>query len=197
MSEDLKTAELEALRSKADLLGVQYHPSIGYEKLLEKIRAHEAAAEAAANGQKNTGAGEPAADTPAVSQAAAVETQAQKLRRLREDATKLVRIRLTCLNPAKKEWPGEIITAGNSVLGSFKKFVPFAGADDGYHVPNIIFQVLKDRTCPVYYTDKSLNGVGVRRHRLIKEFAIEVLPQLSREEIDELARRQALAGSVG
>jgi hypothetical protein len=31
---------------------------------------------------------------------------------------------------------------------------------------------------------------------MIKEFAIEVLPQLTQEELDELARRQAMAKSI-
>lgn len=32
-------SELDSLKAKADLLGVSYHPSIGVEKLREKINA--------------------------------------------------------------------------------------------------------------------------------------------------------------
>lgn len=42
MSEDTdlqSQSELEALKARADLLGVTYHPSIGAEKLREKINA--------------------------------------------------------------------------------------------------------------------------------------------------------------
>jgi hypothetical protein len=200
MSDDLKTAELESMKTKADLLGVKYHPAIGADALREKIKAHEAAADqAAAAAEANTGPGPVMGSTPPAPAAvvvSAVEAQRARLRNLRDEATKLVRIRLSCLNPAKKEWSGEIITAGNSVLGSFKKFVPFSGADEGYHVPFIIYQVLKDRQCPLFYTEKSKNGVNMRKSKMIREFAIEILDQLTPDELHDLAQRQAMAKSI-
>ena len=174
--------ELEALKARANLLGVKFHPSISLEKLREKVNAA-----VTSEGE----AEEPSNSSPEAKE----ETIGEKRKRLKTEALKLVRIRLTCLNPAKKEWEGEIITVGNSLIGSVKKFVPF-NADDGWHVPHVIYQQLKERQCQVFYTATDARGNKVRKGKLIKEFAIEVLPPLTKEELDELARRQAMAKAI-
>jgi hypothetical protein len=185
MSDEIVQDELATLKARADRLGVQYHPSIGLEKLREKVNA--ALSDAPSE--------DPAPAAPQAAQPAA-ESLAQKRRRLRDEANELVRIRLTCMNPMKKEWPGEIITVGNSAVGTIKKFIPFTGADDGWHVPRIMLKVLQARQCQIFQTLKVKNGVGVRKGKLIKEFAIEVLPPLTAEELHDLAQRQAMAKSV-
>lgn len=174
--------ELEALKARANLLGVKFHPSISLEKLREKVNAA-----VTSEGE----AEEPSNSSPEAKE----ETIGEKRKRLKAEALKLVRIRLTCLNPAKKEWEGEIITVGNSLIGSVKKFVPF-NADDGWHVPHVIYQQLKERQCQVFYTATDARGNKVRKGKLIKEFAIEVLPPLTKEELEELARRQAMAKAI-
>lgn len=176
--------ELEALKARANLLGVKFHPSISLEKLREKVNAAVTSDGAAASEEGAKASKEPKQ-----------ETIGEKRKRLKAEALKLVRIRLTCLNPAKKEWEGEIITVGNSLIGSVKKFVPF-NADDGWHVPHVIYQQLKERQCQIFYTATDARGNKVRKGKLIKEFAIEVLPPLTKEELDELARRQAMAKAI-
>ena len=173
--------ELTSLKQRADLLGLSYHPSIGLEKLREKVNATLASPEETKPEE--------------VAQDPVTETLDQKRRRLRDEAAKLVRIRVTCMNPNKKEWEGEIITAGNAGVGTFKKYVPF-NADEGWHVPNIIYQVLKDRECQVFSTVTGPRGNKFRKGKLIKEFAIEVLPPLTEEELKDLAQRQAMSKSV-
>ena len=165
--------ELTALKARADMMGVKYHPSISLEKLKEKITAHM-------NAEEDKPVAEPEMDRAA----------------LQKSASELMRIRVTCMNPAKKEWEGEIFTVGNSVVGTFKKYVPF-NADEGWHVPRIIYEQLKDRECQVFTTVRDSRGNSTRKGKLIKEFAIEVLPNLTEEEIKELAQRQAMAKSVG
>ena len=76
-----------------------------------------------------------------------------------------------------------------------KKFVPF-NADDGWHVPYVIYQQLKERQCQIFQTATDARGNKVRKGKLIKEFAIEVLPPLTKEELEELARRQAMAKAI-
>ena len=167
--------ELTSLKARADLMGISYHPSIGLEKLREKVNAALAV-------EKPAGV--------------AAEDEAAHRRRMIEEATKLVRVRVNCMNPAKKEWEGEIVTAGNAAVGTHKKYVPF-NAEEGWHVPNIIYQVLRDRECQVFTTVRDAHGNATRRGKLIKEFAIEVLDQLTQEELDELARVQAMSRSIG
>ena len=172
--------ELTALKARADLLGISYHPSIGLEKLRDKVNAAMTS-------------DEPQAKVEAVE--AQAESEGAKRLRLRNEAAKLVRIRLTCMNPNKKEWDGEIITAGNAAVGTHKKFIPF-NADDGWHVPNIIYQQLANRECQIFVTTKDARGNKVRVGKLIKEFAIEVLPPLTEDELKDLAQRQAMAKAI-
>ena len=171
--------ELASLKQRADMLGISYHPSIGLEKLRDKVNAALTPQEEGAPKETKS----------------AVESETKRRIRLRDEAAKLVRIRVTCMNPNKKEWEGEIITAGNAGVGTYKKYVPF-NADEGWHVPNIIYQVLKDRECQVFHTVTGPRGNKFRKGKLIKEFAIEVLPPLSEDELKDLAQRQAMAKSV-
>jgi hypothetical protein len=188
MDNELKAAELESLKTRADLLGVEYHPSIGADKLRQKIKDHEAAE------ATKTAASTP----PATSEAEkpAVETEDQRRRRLRNECMKLVRVNITCMNPLKKEWQGEVFTVGNAAVGSVKRFVPY-NTEQGWHVEQIILNVMRERVFPQYYTEKSVRGIDVRKSKLAKEFAIDVLPPLTEEEIQELAQRQAMSKSVG
>lgn len=201
----LAAEELEALKEKAKLLGVQHHPSIGAEALAKKIKEHQDAAAAAANAAQApapvatgtvTAVNSPASSSNAgdgqTGGTAPAETQAQLVARIKADAEKLIRVRVTCMNPAKKEWHGEIFTVSNRAVGTLKKFVPF-NADDGWHVPKMILDVIRARECQVFVTTKSKNGISVRKGRLIKEFAIEVMDQLTKEELADLARVQAMA----
>ena len=175
--------ELTTLKAKADLLGLTYHPSIGLAKLKEKVTA------ALSSETK-------AEEAPAAPVAeAAQETDGQRRARKRREANELVRIRLTCMNPAKKEWDGEILTVGNSTVGTFKKYIPF-NADAGWHVPRIMYDQLVSRQCQVFVSSKDERGNTIRKGKLIKEFAIEVLDPLTMEELDELARRQAMSKSI-
>jgi hypothetical protein len=43
---------------------------------------------------------------------------------------------------------------------------------------------------------KDSRGNNVRKGKLIKEFAIEVLPQLTEAELKEMARRQAMSRAI-
>ena len=174
--------ELTALKARADLLGVSYHPSIGLEKLREKVNAAIA----------DTPVTETVAEVPAMPE---VETKHQRLLRRRKEANELVRIRVTCMNPNKREWEGEIFTTGNSSLGTLKKYVPF-NADEGWHVPRAIYNQIIERQCQIFVTKKDARGNNVKEGKLIKEFAVEVLPNLTVEELEELARRQAMSKAI-
>jgi hypothetical protein len=181
---ELVEDELENLKQRADVLGIKYHPNIKLESLKTKVNDRLA-------GVKHDTT--EADDDNAQPKEAVEETIAQKRRRIKDEALALVRIRVSCLNPAKKEWEGEIFTVGNSLIGSVTKYVPFNTGDDGYHVPQILLNQLRARECQVFITKKDERGNKVRKAKLIKEFGIEVLPPLTKAEIAELAQRQALS----
>ena len=48
----------------------------------------------------------------------------------------------------------------------------------------------------MFVTVKDSRGNSIRKGKLIKEFAIDVLPPLTADELKEMARRQALGRSV-
>lgn len=174
--------ELTSLKTRAGTLGVAYHPAIGVDKLREKVAA-------AIAGTPEPKAQEEAPANPAV------ETLEQRRFRKRREANALVRVNVSCMNPAKKEWEGELISAGNSLIGTVTKFVPF-NTEDGWHIPHVIYEQLKERQCQVFVTTKDARGNSSRKGKLIKEFAIEVLPSLTADELSELARRQAASNAV-
>jgi hypothetical protein len=172
-------SELESLKATAKRMGIRFHPSSGVDSLKAKINEQM--------GMEDT---DPLADDePEVE--APVETAAAMRKRVKAEATRLVRIRITCMNPAKKEWDGEIFTTGNSVTGSMKKYVQF---DTEYHVPHMMLTMIQSRMCQVFHTvtDKRTRQ-KVRKGKLVKEFAVEVLPDLTAEELKDLALQQAMA----
>lgn len=181
--------ELTTLKARADKMGLSYHPSIGLEKLRAKIAA-------ALEGKTDESGDEE--NAPANSQVAAApvaETENQRRLRKKREAGELVRIRVTCMNPNKRDWDGEIFSAGNSTVGTFKKYVPF-NADEGWYVPRIIYNMIVQRMCQVFVVKKTARGVSIKEGKQIREFAVEVLPNLTEEELHDLAQRQAMAKSI-
>ncbi len=183
--EPLVVDELTALKERATTLGITFHPNIGVYKLREKVAA---AIE-----------GKPAVpDVPEVTAptevVAEVETKAQRAARLRKDANQLVRIRVTCMDPAKKEWLGAMYSVSNSLVGTIKKYVPFNN-DEGWHVPQMLLNHLRERTCQIFVSKTNPDGSKSRTGKIIKELAIEVMPALTAVELQELAQRQAMANN--
>lgn len=192
-SNDAAMAELElaALKTKADTIGLTYHPSISSAKLSAKIKAHlEADAKPADT---------PVADAPANATAEdAPLSKSGKIKAMKDKALALVRVNIVCMNPAKREWDGEIFAVGNANLPTQKKFIPF-NTTDGYHIPKIMFDALKARKCPVFYNERLKTAFGVqtvRRMKYIPEFNIVELPPLTPAELKELARQQAAAAGL-
>lgn len=117
---------------------------------------------------------------------------------LRDEQMALLRVRVTNMNPAKKDLPGEIFTVANEILGNVKKFIPYGEqTDNGYHIPRCLFTQLEEKRFQQIRTVKDKRtGVLRPETRWVKEFALEVLPPLTQEELQRLATAQAAAGSV-
>ena len=114
----------------------------------------------------------------------------------RREATKLKRVIVTCKDPAKQNWEGEIFTVSNDVVGDIKKYVPY-NLEEGYHVPQMILNMLKDRKCTIFMNKKGRDGKYVQTAKTINAHNIEYLPDLTQDELDELASEQAARGSIG
>jgi len=184
------TDELTLLKQRADVMGIQYHPSIGVESLTKKVDA-----KLKPDLEDEPKAKQDAENSSSVKKYSVQELIALQRTKLRNEALKLVRVRITCMNPDKKSWQGELFDIGNSVLGSVKKFVPF-NVDAGYHVPNIIYEHIKQRKYQKHFEVKTSNGRKITKSSLVPEFAVEMLDPLTKTELKELADRQILNHSI-
>lgn len=169
--------ELRLLKQRADQIGVAYSPNIGLDTLRQRVE-DKLAGKTSIEEEK-----EVTEDTHKS------ETKIQRRNRLRREAEKLIRVRLTCMNPAKRDYQGELITAGNSILGTYRRYIPF-GVD--WHVPQIMLNMLKERKYQVFRKEKT-RGVEHKVAEFVPEFAIQELPPLSPEELKSLAQRQRMA----
>jgi hypothetical protein len=170
---EVQETEREALERQAAQMGLKYHPSISDDKLRERV----------AEAREGTGSG--AKDTEDKPVSASGKAKAG-----RSEALALDRVRVTCMNPNKKEWDGEVFCTGNSELGTVKKFVPF---ETEWHVPRVILNMIKRRQYQTFVTKKTPNGGKVKTGKLVREFAVEELPPLTEKELAELKQRQLMA----
>lgn len=187
--------ELTVLKERARLMGITFSNNIKIETLRERIAA-KLAGEQDAPAEEEEVIAKPnplsaEADTPT----ARPKTLAEQLH---ETQMRLVRCRITCLNPSKKDLPGEILTVANEYIGTVRKYVPFGEVtDEGYHLPYCIYTALEERRFQNIRTVKDRRTGATRvESNWAKEFAIEVLPQLTQEELERLAQAQIAAGSV-
>lgn len=175
--------EFEILKAQAVRLGLQVHHNIGLERLRKIV------ADKLKEGTEDTKPVEQVSSSYKKKDSIG-EAEAAKhaLEALRMEASRLVRIQITCMNPAKRRWQGELFTAGNTVVGTHSKFVVF---NKPWHVPNILLNMIKDREFPMFYEEK-VNGTTVKRTKMVPEFNVVVLPNLTQNELNELRREQKL-----
>jgi hypothetical protein len=194
--------ELEEAKQYADSIGAKYHHRAGIDKVREAIKAREKEMQEKAVASEEVTSQETLNDSQMLRELSAelnpayqkqLEKQVTEMKR--KQLNRLVRIRIQCMNPAKRDWPGEIISVGSARMGTFKKFVPY-GSDEPYHVPYWIFQERKNRKCRIGVTSKDRYGHETTRHKLIPEYAIEELPPLTRQELKDLGQRQAMANGT-
>jgi hypothetical protein len=194
-TEPLVESELDALKARADQMGIKYHPSIGVDALKAKIteKMGELDTDPLAGDDEDPVA-DPEPKLAIVPTKPTVLTQAQKNVRLKKECAALVRVRIACMNPNKREWEGEIFTTGNQIVGTFKKYVPY---DETFHIPQIILTMIEQRKCQVFHTVTDKRTGNKRRvGKLVPEFAIEKLPSLTAVELKDLAQRQAMANGT-
>ena len=114
-----------------------------------------------------------------------------------QEAMKLVRLRITNLDPKKKDLPGEILTVANEHLGTVRKFIPYGEVtDNGWHVEYCLYEQLRDRTFVSIKTRKGTRGEVIVENQNAKEFALEVLEPLTPDEMARLSSSQLAAGGV-
>jgi len=113
-------------------------------------------------------------------------------------AMKLIRVIVRSNDPLKREHAGEIFTVGNRSVNKgkpVKKYIPFNN-EEGWHVPNILFEHLKAAECQIF-AKVTRNGQDFMEPKNIKAFNVEVLPPMTEEDRKQLEIRQKATGSIG
>ncbi len=212
--------ELTVLKERAKSLGVSHGNNIGVEALRAKIAAHLAGDKVPTDESDdapvevqpelstvvpgvNTGyeAADPTqlANLTDVAQIKATAAPKNARQQLIAEATKLVRLRITNLDPKKKDWPGEIFTVANDYIGTIRKYVPYGEkTDQGYHVPHVIYEMLRDRKylhIRTYRDPKNPEQIK-KEERWVKEFSLEVMDQLTPAELADLKKAQQASGRL-
>lgn len=196
LTDEQKAERLKMLKSRADLMGITYSNNISYETLKERIDTKMAGEQAATVQDANDvidGA------TKQISRALGEDLEnLSPNERLRREQLALVRCRITNLDPRKKDLPGEIFTVANRVLGTIRKFIPYGEqTENGYHIPRILYNELNARKFNHIAVKKDpRTKTEVPTSKWVKEFALEILPPLTEEELQQLATAQIAAGSV-
>ena len=192
--------ELQLLKERATQMGISFGPNIKVETLRERIQdklSGKMEAEAAARPKDGIPQTPKGSITPVPGSMTKQQREQQIRQRVQREAMALVRCRIYNLNPSKNDLRGEIITVANKYLGTVRKFIPFGEqTDGGYHIPKVIYNHLLSRKFQQIRTTTVRGQIKVDT-RLVPEYSIEVLPQLTKDELEELAIRQAAAERLG
>lgn len=193
--------ELDMLKQRARMMGIEFSNNIGLETLKAKIAA------------KRDGVEDPFPKTDTLDEVSTEPNPAPLLedpalpapkkeglrQRLIRENMRLIRLRITNMDPKKKDLPGEVFTVANQYLGTVKKFIPYGEVtEDGYHVPYCLYKMLKARkflNIRTFKDRKNNNEIKVEQS-WAAEFALEVLPPLTKEEIIRLGAAQSAAGGL-
>lgn len=174
---DDEAAALEALKATATQLGLQFHPSIGYDKLYDKVKAF-----------RNS---EGVASAPIAPDAGLVpETEKELHTRIRKSMRKLVRVEVQCLDPLKKEWSGEVLTVSNDAF-TIRRMVPF---NTPWHIEEALLHMMEEKEYQYFVEKRLANGFKTKEARSGKTYSIKRLDPLTEKELGLLAIKQAQQG---
>lgn len=173
--------ELTLLKRQARAMGIPFSNNIGVETLRAKIKAvKEGEAE-----EKKT--------LEEQATAALQKKPVKKLSlrdKLRRENLALVRVRVTNLDPKERELPGEIFTVANEYVGTVRKYVHF---NVPWHVPKCIYKMIRNQKFLNIRVYKQ-NGREMVETSWSPKYSVEVLPPLTKEELQKLAVAQRSKG---
>ncbi|ANB91478.1 hypothetical protein MOVS_05215 [Moraxella ovis] len=169
MTEENKT-ELQLLKEKADSLGIEYKSNVSAKTLTKLIKEFEEQEE------QDDGL-----------------TDNERIKQTIDEATKLVRVIITPMDSTKRDYQGDVFSAGNSVVPTMTKYIPF-GVE--WHVPQIILNTIKEKVMNKFIAKKDERGREYREYQEAKAYSIQELPPLTKEELEELAKSQEMRQAI-
>lgn len=175
-------SEVKILKEKADLMGINYPKNAGVTKMKELIEKHEE--------ELSKGSGLDKKDLPTDF----TSYDSSKIGKVKSEAFKLVRFQLIVNDPSKQAWTGMSITAGNDVVGTISRVIPF-NTSEAWHAEAIIVEHMKNMRFQSFPSTQSKAGTGTfADHGNGKEmpvFTVIELPPLTEKELEELRARQS------
>lgn len=192
---DTAVDELALLKDRAKQMGITFSNNISLETLRKRI-TDKMEGKDVPEVNPLAGDSEIAAITSAPVKLDAKQNALALRKMMQREQMKLVRVRITNMDPKKKDLPGEIWTVSNEYLGNVRKMIPYGEqTDDGYHIPYCLFRLLQNKRFLHIRTVKDrVTGVERQDAQWVKEFSLDVLPDLTKEELSRLAAAQAAAG---
>ncbi|MEA2037020.1 MAG: hypothetical protein U9O94_05900 [Nanoarchaeota archaeon] len=194
---DIKNMEKEDLILELSSHNIELHHSTGVKKLRETLTAVEQGTYKEAPTEKVIEILDTVKASEEVKIAKTVKKVEVKLTK-EQRAMTLRRIIISPNDPLLNLQSGMIFTVGSSSVNKgrmIKKFVPFNN-ENGWHVPQIIFDQINNAQMQKFKTVKLPNGQKTSVAYLAKKFNVEVLPDLTKEEIDRLADAQKARGDA-
>lgn len=171
-ADDIKNASTDELRKLADLLKIDVRTNASKDSLITAISKILFQATA----------------TVVVPEL----TENERLDAERKRAEKLVRVVVVPQNPTEAKLNGVMISVGNNVIGTIRRFVPFNVV---WHIEQIIYDHLIMKQYQTFYVTKQ-QGREITRARYVPAYAVNVLPSLTQAELDALAQDQTARQSI-
>lgn len=165
--------ELDMLKERASQLGIKGYANMKLETLKEKINAKLEPKQ-----KKDLG------------KAGAKLTAKQKARK---EALKLERVMVTNMDPNRSKASGILLTHSGRGIGTVKRFVPY---NVETHVEKVLLARLREKEFQQHIQHKGDNGKFWVESKLVSSHAINVLPQLTPQELKDLAAQQAKNQSI-
>ena len=199
--------DIETLRAKATGLGLTFSGNTGAATLQKKI---DNATPSLLGGDEPLPELTPAKQVvkggpPSLAQLQTMniqdidpENQALVRQVVRAKALVLSRVRITNLDPNDAELYGALVTVMNKYTGKVSKYIPFGdGSENGYHVPQILLNHLIAQKFVLRKLRKGGQfGVKTYKTQMVPKYNIEILPDLTPDELEALAARQAASQSI-
>ena len=117
---------MDALKAKADELDIGYSNSISVEVLQKKI-------DNKLNELAEANKPVPVIETEDARRARVMHEHQQEFMALQH-------VRVTNMDPRDADLPGDIFTVANKLLGTVRRYIPFKGADEGWHIEKVLLE---------------------------------------------------------
>jgi len=201
---DLEGKSRDELKEIADAYGIKYSPNIGENTLRERLMERLGDID---DNNPLAMPDEEYEDSPLPGDEAELNLQPSeeprkrtgfdldpglaKRQKVLKQMMKLVRCRISPFDPQFKDWPGIILEAGNRIHKE-KRYIPF---NKDWHVPQVLYDVLKNKKYRRRIERKDpATGKPIYEQVMEPAYNIEVLPPLTKEELEEIRRNRAARG---